>query len=466
MPINVNQPTPAVLAMQPDLEKVDALMGGTAAMRAAGAKYLPKWPMEQADSYDFRLKTSTLFNAFARTVDNMTGKPFSEDMTWTDIDPLIEQWFENIDLAGRSFQSFAKEVFCRGICDGLTHVFVDCQVAVDKDGNAIHKTQAEEQRAGVRPYLVSIRQSQILGWMSQIAGGKEVLTQLRYLEVVQEPDGDFGVKAVNQVRVLLPGEWRTYRENADKTAWVETDRGVTTVDFIPVVTYYARRTGFMTGKSPLIDLADLNIKHWQSSSDQDSILHVARVPILAIIGVEDSSKIEIGAKAALMLPIDGDAKYVEHKGEAIGAGRDSLKDLEGQMESMGAELLTKSIVAKTATEDVIDASSATCQLAAMVQSLEGALDQIVDMMAAWVNKPQQGDIDIFDDFATLAVNASTAGQYVAALISLVEIGLLSKESAFNEMRRAGIVNPDLVWEDESKKIPKMDPVKPTEMVVT
>lgn len=40
------------------------------------------------------------------------------------------------------------------------------------------------------------------------------------------------------------------------------------------------------GKPPLIELAHLNVKHWQSQSDQDNILHVIRVPILVRIGIQ------------------------------------------------------------------------------------------------------------------------------------------------------------------------------------
>ena len=48
-------------------------MGGTTAMRAAKDAYLPKQPREDQQDYDYRLKTSTLFPAFARTVGVMAG---------------------------------------------------------------------------------------------------------------------------------------------------------------------------------------------------------------------------------------------------------------------------------------------------------------------------------------------------------------------------------------------------------
>lgn len=451
MPIKVNEPSDAVSAMQPDLAKIEALMGGTKAMRAAGETYLPKWPMEEQKSYDFRLKTSTLYNAFARTIENMSGKPFTEDVTWTDINPTVEAWFDDIDLCGRNLHVFAQEVFRFGLRDGLTHVLVDYPRTMTADGTPTIRTKADEQAAGVRPYAIHIKQSQILGWISGKEKSAEVLKQLRIMECVTEPAGDFGTVDVPQVRVLTPGAWQTYRQN-EKKEWVLFEEGTTTLNFIPLITFYTRRTGFMTATPPLNDLADLNIKHWQSSSDQDSILHVARVPILAISGVNEDVKIEIGAKSALMLPTGATAEYVEHTGAAIEAGRDALKDLEAQMESMGAELLIATPGDKSATEAALDTAQEQSQLSAMAQGLEDFLDQVVDVMAKWASLENQGDIDVFDDFASISLDSTSVGPFVSALVQMVTSSLLSKESAFAEMKRYGIVNPDLVWEAEQERI--------------
>ena len=46
---------------------IDALLGGTPAMRAAGLAYLPQQPRENDEDYAYRLSTATLFPAYART---------------------------------------------------------------------------------------------------------------------------------------------------------------------------------------------------------------------------------------------------------------------------------------------------------------------------------------------------------------------------------------------------------------
>jgi hypothetical protein len=83
--------------------------------------------------------------------------------------------------------------------------------------------------------------------------------------------------------------------------------------------------------------------------------------------------------------------------------------------------------------------------------LEDTLDNALDMMHIMKKMEYKGDLDIFDDFSSDAVLA-TAGPFVLALIQLVNNSLISKEDAFNEMQRYGILNPDLVWEDVQAKI--------------
>ena len=455
---DVDKQSSAVAAMQAEWSKVDALMGGTSAMRAAGEKFLPKWPQEDQKSYDFRLKTSTLFNGYRRTVENMAGKPFSEPVKWSGIDAEIEAWFDNIDLSGRNLHVFAHDVFQAALSYGLSHVLVDYPPTRGEDGNLLYPTVDAEKKAGVRPYALHIKPTSVLGWKSAKVNGVETLTQLRILECVQEDAGEFGTRDVKQVRVLEPGKFTVYRKS-EKDEWTVFAEGTTSIKFIPLITVYTRRTGFMTGRPPLIDLADLNIKHWQSQSDQDSILHVARVPILAITGVtaEDADNITIGAKSALTLPTGADAKYVEHSGAAIEAGASSLSDLEEQMRAMGAELLVAQPGDITATQTSVDTAQAQCQLAAMTSALEDSLDAMVDIMAKWAGKGEQGDIDVFDDFAP-EIALATVGPFVLSLIQLHSNGLLDKEGAFEELQRYGILNPDKVWADVQAKLGVEGPV--------
>src|SRR5690606_4399760 len=179
--------------------------GGTKAMRAAGRKLLPQYPGEEVDTYTQRLEQSTLLPAYRETVRNMTDRVFAEPMQLGDDVPQeIQGWCEDIDLAGNAINAWAVDWFETGLSHGICHALVEHPRAEGV------RTRAEEIAAGLRPYAVLIRPEQVLGWRNE--GG--ILAQFRYMEVVEEPDGEFGVNTVQQVRVLEPGSWRVYR--ADK----------------------------------------------------------------------------------------------------------------------------------------------------------------------------------------------------------------------------------------------------------
>src|SRR5450830_205204 len=449
----LNEPSQAVKDMQGDWTKIDALCGGTEAMRASGELYLPRFKAESPENYAYRLKTSTLFNALEHTIENLASKPFAEPIKYEGFGSTAEAWMDNIDLSERNLHVFASEVLIAGLKYGLTHVLVD----FDRTDSV--KTLADERAMGVRPYAVHVLPTSILGWKSKKIGGVERLTQLRIRESVTEDDGLFGTQVITQVRVLEIGRWSTYRKN-DKDDWVLNDSGEVLLkkdvplDFIPLVTYYTKRTGFMTAAPPLRNLADLNIEHWQSYSDQTAILHISRVPILARIGVVDqgdtATPVSIGAGSLVELPANAELKFVEHSGTAIGAGRDSIKDIEERMRFLGAELLIPTVGDVTATQAALDSSSQECQLSAMAQGLENALDKVVHAMQKWAGLDEAGNIDVFDDF----VVSSITGQTESVLLDAAKSGLISKETFFNEMVRRSAINPDLSWDVESKRLPK------------
>src|SRR6202012_5493868 len=97
--------------------------------------------------------------------------------------------------------------------------------------------------------------------------------------------------------------------------WIEYQSGVTSIDVIPFVPVYGFRKDFMIGAPPMIELAYMNVEHWQSKSDQQTILHVARVPILFGKDIGDSP-VAVGAGAMISASSkDADIKYVEHSGK-------------------------------------------------------------------------------------------------------------------------------------------------------
>ena len=411
-------------------------------MRVNGKTYLPQWPNESADSYRARLATATLYPAFKRTVKVLSSKPFSKALTLSDNVPArIVPWLDDADLQGRNLQAFLYEVMKDCVAYGISGVLVDYPKA---QGIA---TVADEKMAGVRPYFVHYPPGTVIGWRSERINGVETLTQLRLKETILEPSGEFGEEIIEQIRVLTPGVWQIWRKVRFKD-WVLYDEGQTTLNQIPFVPFYGDRTGFMTGESPLVELAYQNVEHYQSSSDQQTILHVARVPILTIIGANDDTEITIGAASAAKLPSGSDLKFVEHSGAAISAGRQALLDLEERMRQTGAELLVMKPGQATATEIYSDDEANKCDLQRITENFEDAVDQLLQFMADWVGESDGGNIELFKDFGAAALSDASA----QLLLTTNQAGKISDMTLVSEFKRRGILSPDLDYETEQERI--------------
>ncbi len=367
MTSDVDQQSDAVAKMARRWPMIDALVGGTGAMRDAGKAFLPQFPAEPDDAYRTRLSTATLFPVFSRTADVLAAKPMSKAIGLAEVPPQVAALLDDVDGEGSPLHAFSTGLLLGCLQYGLAGVLVDYPPVAGA------RTRADEAAVGARPYFAAYQASAILGWRA--SRGK--LEQLRLLETVSEADGPFGTVAVSQVRVLTPGAWQVWRNlrQADgRPHWAVYQEGTTTLDVIPFVFFYGIREGFGVGRPPLTDLAFLNIEHWQSSSDQQTILHTARVPILFAKGLSDTDPIIFGASTAIKTSSESaDVKFVEHSGAAIAAGRQSLLDLEDRMRQAGAELLVQQPVQVTATQMVSEGEGSRCVLQRIVETFEACL---------------------------------------------------------------------------------------------
>jgi hypothetical protein len=234
------------------------------------------------------------------------------------------------------------------------------------------------------------------------------------------------------------------------------DSGTTTLKVVPFVPLYGRRRAYMIGDPPLLDLAYLNVKHWQSQSDQDTILHVARVPILAMYSADETTELVVGASGAVKFSqprtVAG-IEFVEHTGAAIGAGEKSLRALEEQMIQTGAELLVKKPGDRSATESSNDAEANKSDLQRMAENFEDAIDQALALMAQFAGTGQGGSVQLFSDYG-----AATLSDASASLIKdLNGAGLLSKGTTIEELKRRGVLSAEVDAEEEAAKVAEEGP---------
>jgi len=433
-------------------EKARALMAGTDGMRAAGKTYLPKFPAETEEAYEARLAQSWLFNGFRKTVRDMAGRVFAKPVELEGSNAKLDEWAANIDNAGNDLSTFARKVFEDGLAAGISYVMAD---APPRQGVV---TVAQAQ--ALRPYLVHIKATDVLGWKSALVNGAPVLTQLRLMECVYEddPKDEFAQVEAKQVRVLDRTEAgvqvRVYRKVKGKNGvedWeMYGEPSFTGLAEITVIPFYANQSGFFTGEPLLDDLADVNIAHWQSQSDQRQILHFARVPILFAAGrTQEDGPLTISASTAVVSS-DPAAKlaWVEHSGQAIGAGRQDLKDLEFQMETHGLQLLVAKPGGQSATGESLDAAKETSILAMTADELKNTLEVAMGWVAQYGGIDAAVEVSVNKEFGVTMM----AAQDMTAMLSAVNTGNLSRETFIAELARRGVIPAETDVDEEVERI--------------
>ena len=430
-------PRAEVKHMQEASKALKCVYNGTHAMREAGKMYLPQENGESDLAYQARLGRTVLFNATRKTVNDMAGRVFAKEVQIDGGSSRFNQWIENIDGTGRHLNTFAAHVFNDALQSGIAYI------VADTPSNADGATLATQGA----PYLVHLRVEDVIGWTHEYTEDGLKLTSFRYYETVEEADG-VHVETITQIKVLLPSAFQIWRKN-DKEEWVLYGEGVRGIAAIPVAPVYLNQTGYMTGEPPLRDLADLNITHWQSSSDQRNILHVARVPILFMSGVHEDISLLVGANQ-ITRASDPAAKltYVEHSGAAIGSGKDDLKELEFQMQAMGLQLL-QAEPAQTATGEVRDDVKENSRLGRMADALKDGLENAMAFMAELGGvRGQEPDVIVNKDFGITARGAAD----ITGLLSAYTAGILSMETVLNEFVRRGFIADSVTPEDEADRL--------------
>ena len=421
----------------------DALMGGTLYMRQLGEAYMPRWPKEDKQDYKERLAVATLLPAYEETINQNIGRVFAEPIQLGENVPdALREFAKNIDLEGTRLDVWAQSFFGLSMQYGLSHALVDYpRVDAEKV-----KTKADEKATGARPYVTMLNPRQVIGWKSKMEAGKVVLTALRIKEVVVEDGDDFGQTKVEQIRLLTPGQVQIYRKATGDNAqanWTLHDEWKTSRSDITLVTLYTKRTGFMCGSPPLLNMALLNVKHWQSQSEQDNILHVVRVPILSVFGLEEGEELVIGSSSATSFSDrqKQGMEYTEHTGAAIGAGKESLTDLVEQMRQAGAKLLRTD---NTSTKSVDQTSEEKMQeqspLYTMATSLEDAIDNILQIMAEYIGEKDGGSVDVRTE---LEVESKEFNPPAAlAIQSLRQGGDLRRIDAIKALQKLNLIDGD------------------------
>lgn len=425
----VSDPNSAWANMEPHWQLIEDLLGGTYGMRRKHRRYLPQEPREQDESYDNRLARSVVPPYYQRLERMLAGMLTRKPVRLEDVSDIVREQLFDVDLQGNDLNIWTYETARKMVRYGHVGVLVDAPAAGENG----------------RPYWVTYTPRDILGWRTEISEGAQKLTQLRLMERIIVPDGEYGEKEIEQVRVLTPGAFELHQRD-EKSSWKIVDQGSTSLSEIPFSVAYANRVGLLESRPPMEDIAELNLKCYQVQSDLDNQLHISAVPMLAFYGFPTAAEeVSAGPGEAIAFPSDGRAEYIEPAGRSFEAQFRRLEQLAVQINELGlSAVLGQKLSAETAEAKRIDRSQGDSTMMVVAQQMQDTIDNSLRFHAEYLNITQVGNSIVNRDF----VGARLEPADQLALLQTYTAGVISQKTLLEQLANGDVLGDDFEVEEE------------------
>ena len=414
--------------MEPHWELLEAISLGTFGIRKKHRKYLPQEPRELDESYDNRLARSVCPPFYLRLERMLAGMLTRKPVRLNDTADQIREHLFDVDLQGNDLNVWTYETTRKMVRYGHVGVLVDAPTSGQSG----------------RPYWVTYTPRDILGYRTEMIDGEVKLTQLRLQEKVSVPDGLYGEKIIDQIRLLTRGGFEIHQKGKNNL-FVKVDEGTTSLSEIPFSVAYANRLNLLESRPPMSDIAELNLKAYQIQSDLDNQLHISAVPMLAFYGFPQSSEeVTAGPGEAIAFPADGRAEYIEPAGRSYDAQFKRLDVLSNQINELGlAAVLGQKLSAETAEAKRIDRSQGDSTMMVVAQQMQDMIDNCLQFHGQYINA-EAGSCFVNRDFLSQRLEP----QEIQALLQLYTSGSITQETLLKQLHEGEVLGDEFDVEEE------------------
>jgi hypothetical protein len=446
-----------VLSTLPEWTKVRDIVAGEAQIKSKGDLYLPRpnpndESAENLERYDQYLFRASLFNATSRTLSGLIGIAFRR---WPEIllPPKMETLLGNLDGIGTGFVNQMQASLEGVLMTGRDGLFTDYPTTPGVTSLAQQK--AEE----LRPTISRYRAENIINWRKD-RRGRTVLVVL--YEQIEQPDG-YGFQCVPQWRELTLEDSRYLVRiwQADDNAVPEVVEEFTPLDAsgrpwteIPFIAVGAIDNNIEIDRSPLSDLANLNLAHYRNSADYEESTFFVGQPTFAFAGLDEhwikdvwDDRIYVGSRAAIPLPAGGSAELLQAEPNTLAGS--AMERKEQQMIALGARLLTPGEAVRTAEQSRSETAAAHSVLSLACDNISQAYTKSLQWAARFAGENEiETTATIDTDFVGLMADPNL----ILAVVNAWQSGAIPTADKNTAMRVIGLIAPDKSDEDIAEEI--------------
>lgn len=460
--------------------KVEAILKGESAIKAATTKYLPKFANEKQAVYDYRLQVSPFTNIYADISQNLSSKPFSKDLTLKEGTPdQYVKLSENIDGQGNNLHVFASNSFKAALDKGIDWILVEfTKVRPRADGKPL--TLSDERAQALRPYWVHVPAENMLAVYSAFVGSVEVIYHARIRELSKEVDPvTFNETTVERIRHLSRERivddlgqtvafgpatftlWQQRLNTEQKSVWTQVDAGPISIGIIPLVPVILtkRDGGSWIVKSAISGLADMQVTEYRQESNLEWVKVMTVFPMICVSGMAatgpDGKPVEVtvGPNTVFLIPQNsagtgpaGTVSVVETSGSSSAELRNQLELFRKEMRDIGMQPLAVANLTVTLSNHVTKKASSAVQAWAFL--FKDALELALKYTAMWLGDKAEPEVVIHTDFAV----EMEQGNVLDSLLKAEAQSVFSKETVRAEFKRRNAVSNDVSEDDEQERL--------------
>jgi hypothetical protein len=450
-----------VIDLKVKYDVISDCVEGSFAVKRKTDKYLPMPNAadksdENKARYDAYLARAVFYNVTRRTLSGLLGQIFLRKPV-VELPPIMEV-LKN-DLSG---SGITLEQTC-AMCCGEDIAYGRLGLLTDYPDRTAPATAADLQSGKVRPSVLVYSSEHVINWRRYVKDGRELFSLVViYENVIQEDDG-FEQLMVDQWRVLriINGIYqvdlfqkRDGGFTSIATFYPKDHKGVN-LDEIPFTFVGVNNNDATPDDPPMYDIADLNIAHYRNSADYEESCFMVGQPTIALTGLTEAwvketmkGRVELGSRAAILLPVGGDAKLVQADPNTM--PKEGMDHKERQMVALGAKLVQDNAVSRTLGEAELENTAEISVLAGIAKNVEIGMIFALTWCARFMGADEkQIKLTLNTEFDLTQLSSQDQTQ----ITSDWKDGAITFSEMRNAKRRSGVASLN---DDEAKKQLKQD----------
>jgi hypothetical protein len=396
--------------------------------------YLDRFPREDSPKFNARIDIAHYPNYIQALTDLKLSFVLRKPMTVTDRPPAVEEWREDIDGMGTTWDEILPEIALRAATVGWVPVIVDMPPApVDENGDPRDLTRANADELGLRPTVVPLFPANLTDYQIGPTGQFD-WAKIR-TDHIEQPDPFGSTMAVTRYTIWFIDRFEQYEVTKDshtgsRTAFATTPPGGVAHSFgeVPIA--------ILTHKAALDDPVKGLPMHGQETTEAKRLFNchseldehlrsqVFAVLVLAADENEEEGEVTVGTDNLLYLDPNSSNQhyYMAPPGTVAQAYETRIETIIQELYRMARVEFTRPGATRQAVSGVarkFEFAQTNAALAIFAQSI-ARFEEHIDFLVAIasgvseeeaeqerITAPQSFDIDDLQEELQLAMDAIT-----------------------------------------------------------